>query len=140
MCPVWLQRCCNLWLCSVIGFITSSGPQTCMVLFLLFNYKGLSSSISSHSSLLTLPLSPIDQLSDEGVVARGRSSRRDPDAFLSVPDGDCTRAPTETQSLHASPQKQGKTCACVTMKAISKCYYIYCNRLFFLHKIQYSAV
>lgn len=53
---------------------------------------------------------PTDRFGDQGVVACGRSSRRDPDPFLSVRDGDGTRPPAEIQSVHAAAQKQSKKC------------------------------
>lgn len=52
----------------------------------------------------------IDRLSDEGVVAWSRSSWRDSYPFLSVPDWDGSRPPFASQSIHASPKKQGKMC------------------------------
>lgn len=50
-----------------------------------------------------------DWFSDEGIVARGRACWWGSDSFLSVLNGNCTRPSSATQSLHASPQKQGKT-------------------------------
>lgn len=52
--------------------------------------------------------SPTDWLSDEGIVAHGGPSRRDPDPFLPVPDGDGARPPATTQGVLAAPQKQSK--------------------------------
>lgn len=62
------------------------------------------------TSFYVLSLPPTDRFGDQGVVACGRSSRRDPDPFLSVRDGDGTRPPAEIQSVHAAAQKQSKKC------------------------------
>ena len=73
------------------------------------HHSSLSPSLIRHHFFLR-SLSPTDRLSDQGVVACGRSSRRDPDPFLSVRDGDGTRPPAEIQSVHAAAQKQSKKC------------------------------
>lgn len=95
-----------------MGFSTSGAPPSLDV-FLVLNTKhrgSLSPSLIQPSLLSTFSLPPTDRFGDQGVVACGRSSRRDPDPFLSVRDGDGTRPPAEIQSVHAAAQKQSKKC------------------------------
>lgn len=77
-------------------------------------------------SLAFLSLVWTDYFSDECVMAHGGSSWRDPDPILSILDGNGTRPPAETESIHATSQKQSMW-SCVPFHAHHYLFMVHSN-------------